>query len=118
MTLHHTASEPLDRSSPRTGSLFVSLNKILVLFLELFITEQVVKDTHGTPPFTQHQRRGDLVKTHRNSFGHAEDKELSSWIDLLSLHPVAAAVGLIPQDTVYQIQALINPCHASSDPIF
>ena len=34
-------------------SLFVALNKIPVLFLELFITEQVVKDTHGTPPFTQ-----------------------------------------------------------------
>jgi hypothetical protein len=33
--------------------LFVALNKIPVLFLELFITEQVVKDTHGTPPFTQ-----------------------------------------------------------------
>ena len=64
--------------------------------------------------------------THRNSFGHTQDKESSSWIDLSSL-PLAngivgiiaraAAVGLIPQDTVYQIQALINPCHASSDPI-
>jgi hypothetical protein len=26
--------------------LFVSLNKILVLFLELFVTEQIIKDTH------------------------------------------------------------------------
>ena len=44
--------------------------------------------------------------THRNSFGHTQDKKSSSWIDLSSLHPAngivgiiarAAAVGLIPK---------------------
>jgi hypothetical protein len=37
----------ISRSCPvRRIALFVSLHKILVLFLELFITEQVVEDTH------------------------------------------------------------------------